>query len=165
MLSLHTAQFLFPPDGIAHLVDGRSLNSHSAATTIPTKRIPKGGACISKFSPQKFCFYFLFSYLLWSFYVYIFHFIFQIFTGAFRINFIFFKFLFSGNLGFLDIFFYFLFGFDFSIFCLYEYSIFSAITVPVFSCIMLLYFKNVLFFFMFSVYIFSEKGFCFMTYA
>ena len=67
------------------------------------------------------------------------------------LNFFFFKFLFSGNLGFLDTFFYFLFGFDFSIFCLYEYSIFSAITVPVFSCIMLLYFKNVLFFFTFSV--------------
>jgi hypothetical protein len=33
---------LFSPDGIAHLVDGGSLNFHSAATT-STKRIPKGG--------------------------------------------------------------------------------------------------------------------------
>jgi hypothetical protein len=36
------SRVLFSADGIAHLVDGSSLNFHSAATT-STKRIPKGG--------------------------------------------------------------------------------------------------------------------------
>ena len=149
MLSLHTAQFLFPPDGIAHLVDGRSLNSHSAATTIPTKRIPKGGACISKFSPQKFCFYFLFSYLLWRFYVYIFHFIFQIFTGAFRLNFFFFKFLLLGK--------FWIFRYFFIIFCLVLTFRFFVCTSTVYFLLSRFLFSHVLCFYILRMFCFSSR--------